>query len=37
MVKGIPDNAAEFSAEQIASEIYKLPVDVVRWILGSIA
>jgi len=28
MVQGILDNAAEFTAEQIASEIYELPVDV---------
>jgi hypothetical protein len=35
--QGILDNAAEFSAEQIASKIYALPVDVVRRILGSVA
>jgi len=37
MVQGILDNAAEFTAEQIASEIYELAVDVVRQILGSVA
>jgi hypothetical protein len=28
MVQGILDNAAEFTAEQIASKVYELPVDV---------
>jgi len=37
MVQGILDNAAEFTAEQIASEIYELPVAVVRRILGNAA
>ena len=37
MVQDILDDAAEFTAEQIASEIYELPVDVVRRISGSVA
>ena len=37
MVQGILDNAADFTAEEIATEIYKLPVDGVRRILGSVA
>jgi uncharacterized protein (DUF433 family) len=37
MVRGILDIAAEFTAEQIASEIYELPVDVLRRIWGSVA
>jgi len=35
--EGILDNAAEFTAEQIASEIFELSVDVVRRVLGGVA
>jgi hypothetical protein len=34
-VQGILDNAADFTAEEIATEIYDLPVDVVRRIICS--
>jgi uncharacterized protein (DUF433 family) len=33
-VQGILDNAEDFTAEEIATEIYELPVDVVRRILA---
>jgi len=37
MVQGIIDNAADASAEEIATQIFELPVDVVRRILAFAA